>query len=131
MGIIEQLTNAIVEKVIKSVLLLFCGLLMYFEGGLMLFLIYGHKKKRINRIFKIKVIGYFMPLIVGAACSTIVFIFQNYNTIIKSEMTIELVKSNILSSVLLSFAIVGVISIIVLPVQEIIKFRGGHRNNGN
>ena len=46
-------------------------------------------------------------------------------------MTIELMKSNMLSSVLLSFAIVGAISIIVLPIQEIIKFRGGNRNNGN
>lgn len=127
----EKIKDAGLEKVIKSSLLLLLGFLMYCEGGLMLFILYGFRKKRINKIFKIKMIGKLMPLIVGLACSIIVFIFQNFNTIIKSEMTIELMKSNMLSSVLLSFAIVGAISIIVLPIQEIMKFRGGNRNNGN
>lgn len=125
----EKIINAIAEKIVKSSLLLLLGFLIFCEGSLMLFIIYGFRKKRINDVFKIKMIGKLMPIIVGLACSVIVFIFQNFNKIIKSEMTIELMKSNMLSSVLLSFAIVGAISIIVLPIQEIIKYKGGNRDN--
>lgn len=125
----EEIKNVVLEKVKKSSLLLLLGCLMYCEGALMLFILYGFRKKnikRMNKIFRIEMIGRIMPLIIGLACSIIVFIFQNFNIIIKSEMTIEIMKNNMLSSVLLSFAIVGIISIIVLPIQEIKRLRGGN-----
>ena len=64
MDIEEKIKDAGLEKVIKSSLLLLLGFLMYCEGGLMLFILYGFRKKRINKIFKIKMIGKLMPLIV-------------------------------------------------------------------
>ena len=68
---------------------------------------------------------------IGIAFSGLIFLFQNFVTIIESKMTLKLMENNMLSSILLSFAIVGAFSIIILPIRERKRLKGDNQNNGN
>ena len=127
--IMDEVLNALSDYLIKSPLWLICLALLLIEGNLILLLIYGFKIKRMKKIKKIgKVV---IPLAGGVAFSGIVFLFQNFAIIIESKMTLQLMETNMLSSILLSFAIIGAISIIVLPIRERKRLKGDNGNNGN
>lgn len=122
----EELWKALSEYLIKSPLWLICIALMICEGILFLLIMFGFNSKKIKKFGKLKVV-----LPIGIAISSLVFLFQNFTLLIESKMTLELLESNMLSSILLSFAIMCVISIISLPIHEVIRFKGGNSNNGN
>lgn len=123
----EELEKALLEYLIKSPLWLICLVLLFCEGYLILLLIYGLKIKRLK---KIKEVGnIILPLAIGIAFSGLIFVFQNFTIIIESKLTLEIVETKMLSSILLSFAIVSVISMVVLPIRESKRLRGGKKGN--
>lgn len=125
----DEIKKALLKYFVKSPLWLVCLALLFSEGHLMLLLIYGFKMKRWK---KIKKVGEFIiPLAIGIAFSVLIFLIQNFITIIQSKMTLKLVEDNMLSSILLSFAIIGAISVIVLPIRERKRLKGDNGNNGN
>lgn len=125
----EEIKKALLGRLIKSPLWLICLALLFCEGHLILLLIYDFKIKRLKKIGKIgKII---IPMAIGIAFSGLIFLFQNFVTIIESKMTLKLMENNMLSSILLSFAIVGAFSIIILPIRERKRLKGDNQNNGN
>ena len=122
----EEVRKALLEYLTKSPLWLLCLALLFSEGHLILLLIYGFRIKRLKKIGKV-----IIPIAIGIAFSVTVFLFQNFKTIIESKMTLELMETNMLSSILLSFAIVGAISLIILPIREKKRLKGDKGNNGN
>lgn len=122
----EEVRKALLEYLTKSPLWLVCLALLFSEGHLILLLIYGFRIKRLKKIGKV-----IIPIAIGIAFSVTVFLFQNFKTIIESKMTLELMETNMLSSILLSFAIVGAISLIILPIREKKRLKGDKGNNGN
>lgn len=125
----EEILNALLEYLKDSPLWLICLALLYCEGNLFLLLIYGFKFKIFKKIKKVGEI--IIPIVMGMALSGSVFLFQNFKTIIESEMTLEIMETNMLSSIILSFAIVAVPSLIILPIREQKRLKGNNKNKGN
>lgn len=121
----DKFLNALIGFLITSPVWLIVVILLFIEGHLILLLIYGFEMKKIKKIHEI-----IMPLSIGIGVTGLFFLFQNFTTIIESKMTLELMESNLLSSVILSFAIVGIISVIILPIKETKRLknkRGGKK----
>lgn len=123
----EEIKKAFLEYITKSPLWIICLALLFIEGHLILVLIYGYNMKMLKKIQKIG--KFIIPLAISIAFSGIIFFVQNFWMIIESKMTLELMENNMLSSIVLSLAIVGAISMVILPIRERKRVRGDNRNN--
>lgn len=113
----DDLLKKFLETILIDSLWIFSFFIMFIEGIMIMHLIYK-KKRKINKIIKIKFIGKFMPLTIGVLFTGLIFMIQNFNVIINSEMTLKIMHDKILSSVLISCSIISLISLIILPIRE-------------
>ena len=85
---------------------------MFLEGRLLQIILLGFTDK-LKKFFSVK---YAIPI--GAASSCLVLVAQNWVNVINPSFTVEMLEVKVLSSSLLSFSVVGVVAIIVLPIRE-------------
>lgn len=85
---------------------------MFLTGRLLQIVLFGFTDK-LKNFFSVQ-----FALPIGAAYSCLVLVVQNWSNIINSSFTIELLEVKVLSSSLLSFSVVGIVAIIVLPIRE-------------
>lgn len=85
---------------------------MFFAGRLLQIVFLGFTDK-LKNFFSVQ-----FALPIGAACSCLVLVVQNWANIINPSFTIELLEVKVLSSSLLSFSVVGIVALIVLPIRE-------------
>lgn len=114
----EEIINAIVEYICKSPIWLLSLICMYLQGVLLHIIILGYSKrlKKYNKRF------YMIAL--GASCTCISFFIRNAKYIISSKLTLQIIEEEVLASVFCSFAFIGIIAVIVLPIREIVKLKG-------
>lgn len=117
----EKALEALISYLSKSPLWLVCIALLVCEGKLFLLIFFGFNAEKIEKFGNNKVV-----LPIGIAISCVVFLIQNFSLIVESKMTLDLLEKSMLSSIILSFAIMCIVSIVVLPIHETLRNRGGN-----
>ncbi len=114
----EVIRNAIVEYLCKSPIWLLSLGCMYLQGVLLHMIILGYSKKlkKYNKTF--------YAIALGAACTCMSFFLRNWKYIFSSKITLQIIEEKILASTFCSFAFIGVLACIVLPIREIKNMKG-------
>lgn len=115
----DELVKAIIEYLSKTPVFLITILCVYMQGVLVLIVFNGLVKKRLKKIFAFPV---------GTGCSSITLVVLNFESMVTSQFSLQMLEARILPSTLLTFGIIGIVTLAVFTVKEICKLKGGNGN---